>query len=43
VDEQEESEPHLPKVRGEGPDDEIWSSVVSASVFRHEVSSSGPA
>lgn len=38
-----ESEQDLLKFRGEGPDDDLWSSVVSASVFRHEVSSSGPA
>ena len=38
-----ESEQDLLKFRGEGPDNDMWASVVRASVFRHEVSSSAPA
>ena len=38
-----ESEQDLLKFRGDGPDDDMWSSVTSASVFRHEISSTGPA
>ena len=38
-----ESEEDLLKFRGEGPDSDMWSSIARASVFRHLVSSSGPA
>ena len=38
-----ESEKDLLNFRGEGPDSDMWSSIVRASVFRHVVSSSGPA
>ncbi len=38
-----ETEHDLLKFRDQGPDEDNWSSVVRASVLRHEVSSSGPA
>jgi quinol monooxygenase YgiN len=38
-----ESEKALLDFRGSGPDSDIWSAIVRAEVFRHIISSSGPA
>ena len=37
------SEKALLDFRGSGPDSEMWSAIVRAEVFRHIISSSGPA
>jgi quinol monooxygenase YgiN len=41
--EQWETEAELEAFRGEGPDSDLGSDIVSADVSRHQVSSSGPA
>ena len=41
--EQWETEAELEEFRGEGPDSDLGSDIVSADVSRHQVSSSGPA
>ena len=41
--EQWETEAELEAFRGEGPDSDLNSDIVSADVSRHQVSSSGPA
>ena len=38
-----ESEKALLDFRGSGPDNDMWSAIVRAEVFRHVISSSGPA
>jgi quinol monooxygenase YgiN len=38
-----DSEKALLDFRGSGPDSDIWSAIVRAEVFRHIISSSGPA
>ncbi|HEX5509468.1 MAG TPA: antibiotic biosynthesis monooxygenase family protein [Pseudolabrys sp.] len=38
-----ESEDALLKFRGDGPNSDMWSAIVSAEVFRHVISSTGPA
>jgi quinol monooxygenase YgiN len=38
-----ESEKALLDFRGSGPDSDMWSAIVRAEVFRHVISSSGPA
>jgi quinol monooxygenase YgiN len=38
-----ESEKALLDFRGSGPDSDMWSAIVRAEVFRHVISSTGPA